>query len=89
MPNYEYRCTICGEVNDHHVPMANRLERQDCPKCKREKSAEYQISAPLLGTEKPVGDGRIIRSERQLDPRWRDKGTTGRPGGVGRKIIFH
>lgn len=86
---YEYRCQLCGVITEHHVKMANRYERQDCLACKGEGSAEFTIAtAPAMGTEKPVGDSRVIKSERQLPKNWRNEGTTGKPGGVGTKAIF-
>ena len=93
MPVYEYRCQLCDEVNDHHVAMDDRLTRQDCPSCGKDGCAEIQMSAPTLGTEVRRGDSRIIRDERQvsseLGPNWRNEGTTGKPGGAGKRIFFH
>ena len=93
MPVYEYRCHLCDAVNDHCVPMDDRLTRQDCPTCGKESCADMQLSAPLLGTEIRRGDSRLIRDERQvsseLGPQWRDQGTTGNPGGAGKRIHFH
>ena len=95
MPIYEYKCQLCGEVSDHHCKMADRMTRRDCPICSKEACADLQMSAPLLGTERIVGDARIIKDEREVIANsargvdWRDEGTTGKPGGAGRKTIFH
>lgn len=93
MPIYEYKCHLCGEVADHHCKMDDRLTRKDCPSCGAQSAADIQMSAPRIGTEVKRGEARVIRDERQvtseLGPRWRDAGTTGKPGGAGRKTIFH
>jgi len=86
MPVYDYACP-CGTVTTETRPYADRAR---AARCACGKKAEYVLvrSAIQMGTEIPKGDKRIIRSERQLDKNWRNKGTTGRPGGVGRKIYF-
>ena len=89
MPIYEYHCQLCGEISDHHVPMDSRLERQDCPSCNEFDCAEFRVTAPLIGTERLHGESRVIHTEKQLPKHWRDEGTTGKPGGAGRKIHFH
>ena len=93
MAVYEYSCQACGEASDHFVKYDDRLTKQDCPHCNARASAEYRMSAPAIGTERKRGDRRLIVDERQVasekGERWRDEGTTGTPGGVGRKIHFH
>jgi len=93
MPVYEFECLMCGKVTDHYLPSELRTERQDCPQCGADKSADYRISAPLVGTEVKRGSARVIHDERQVTDdqgaHWREKGTTGNPGGAGRKLHFH
>jgi len=91
MPLYEYRCTQCGSIVDHHVPMDSRLDPQACLDCPGQ--AELHITAPLIGSERLTPAKRVIVAEEQVvsekGERWRDEGTTGQPGGVGRKLIMH
>lgn len=86
MPVYDYACA-CGTVTTEIRTYANRTR---AARCACGKKAPYVLvrSAITVGTEVPKGDKRIIHSERQLDKHWRDKGTTGKPGGAGRKLYF-
>jgi len=87
MPVYTYRCELCGESQDALVSYGQRHDFQPCEAC-RVGHAVYQFPAPMLGAEQKRGDRRLIRDERELDKGWRDKGTTGREGGMGGKLIF-
>ena len=92
MPVYEYYCSKCDSTTDHVVPYAKRKTRQICGRCGK-KVASYQVSTPIIGAERKRGDSRIIRDERQVTSEhgdnWRDKGTTGKPGGAGSRLYFH
>lgn len=87
MPVYTYRCELCGEEKDALVPYGQRLEAQPCDACHL-GNAVYQFPCAMLGTEQKRGDRRIIRDERELGSRWRDQGTTGKPGGAGKSLFF-
>jgi len=91
VPTYTYRCELCGEDQDAFVPYEQRFDSQPCEGC-HVGQAVYQFPAPMLGAEQKRGDGRLIFDERQVESekgkRWRDEGTTGRPGGGGDKLIF-
>ena len=92
---YEYECGKCGEVTDHSIPLAEHTqEPRDCPECGAEKAATFILSVPNhASVERKRGDKRVIVDERQVidehGPNWRDKGTTGKPGGAGKRIYFH
>lgn len=87
MPIYRYVCAECGEVMDVERPYEKRNEPEACNGCHL-GWGEYQISAPRIGTERKRGDARLITDERELAPRWRDEGTTGKEGGAGRVLTF-
>jgi hypothetical protein len=78
-------------VKEAVVSYEQRLEGQPCDGCHLGQ-ATYQMPAPRLGSERKRGDGRLIWDERQVEAEqgkgWRDKGTTGKPGGAGAKLIF-
>jgi putative FmdB family regulatory protein len=90
MPVYTYRCQLCGNVDTVTVPYSDRLFPQTCSSCGGR--AQYEMSAPTIGTERKRGDARLIMDERQVTSehgaRWRDAGTTGREGGAGGKLTF-
>ena len=86
MPLYNYRCS-CGAVVELERPYENRKGPVACPVC-IEGWAEYEFSAAYIGTERKRGDNRIIKDERELENRWRDQGTTGKPGGAGKVLTF-
>ncbi len=43
MPLYEYRCQVCGEMEEKIQPYAAPIEH-DCPKCGSESGMTRQIS---------------------------------------------
>ncbi len=94
---YDYRCSLCGAVTDHHSRIADRFDRQDCSECGRPACCELDmsVSAPTIGTERRQGRSKIIYSEKQvaqespLGANWRNEGTTGKEGGAGKKIYGH
>jgi putative FmdB family regulatory protein len=92
MPLYDYKCPA-GHLTDLQRPIAERNNPgEGCPECGGK--LELQVSAPMLGTERPNRDPmkRAIFSEKQAEAQvgkdWRDAGTTRQPGGIGRKKIF-
>lgn len=94
MPVYHYRCRSCGALTEHLVSYSRREQPQDCPRCGESLGARYQFTpVSNLGQERVRGDKRLIWSEQQVaaeqGARWRDEGTTGRPGGAGRMLYFH
>ncbi len=89
MPIYEYKCRLCGKAADHVVSHhRNRLETQACPSCEGPAEYEPSLAGTHYGGETLVGEGRLIRSEKQLESGWRDQGTTRREGGAGRTLYF-
>ena len=92
MPIYDYCCERCHEITEHLVSIAKREAPRNCPECGSARSAHLQMSAPHYAGERAVGDRRLIWDEKQITSekgsRWRDEGTTGRPGGAGSKIYF-
>jgi putative FmdB family regulatory protein len=88
MPVYTYTCQDCGETADHVIPFVGRETPQTCLRCGG--AAEYEMPAPLTRVAGPRG---AIWDDRQVESthgkNWRDEGTTGRPGGAGRKLHFH
>lgn len=99
MPVYQYRCQLCGESADHHVPYAQRLDPLECPACGAQSSAIYEgvQGRPPVTTMSAMrprrDDGRMIWDERQVEADlgadWRNEGTNRRPGGAGQKLYFH
>lgn len=85
MPTYAYRCTLCDNVTDHYVTLAQRLDPQVCPSC--EGRADFEF-APPRGEPPQVRERGPIMSERDLPRGWREKGTTGLEGGAGKKLYF-
>lgn len=91
MPVYDYECGSCGKVfsQTRGYPV-----REDPAPCECGGQADYVLvrSGIQKGTEVIRGDKRIIRDERQVTSehgsRWRDQGTTGNPGGIGRRKFF-
>ena len=94
MPMYEYECSVCGRITDHHRLIAERFTKADCESCGRKGCCELVIrSAPSYHGERIVRDKRIIRSEQEViaerGKKWRDEGTTGKEGGAGKKLYSH
>ncbi len=90
MPLYDFLCEH-GHPVELQLPIAQRNNPgEGCPECGGK--LELQISLVAVGTAVPKGDKRIIKSEKQVESQlgkgWRDKGTTGREGGIGRKKHF-
>jgi predicted nucleic acid-binding Zn ribbon protein len=91
VPTYTFLCR-CGAEADHIVRIASRHEPQDCESCGGQATAEYQFpDRAHHGTERKVGDARIITDERQIEggPDWRNQGTNRREGGAGDKLFFY
>lgn len=92
MPLYLYVCEACKSPNEAFRSYDLRNRAVKCSECGGR--AVYTIAAPMLGSERPSRDPakRVIVSEKQVEAKhgknWRDAGTTGREGGVGRKKIF-
>ena len=87
---YDYTCKH-GHPIELQRPIAERNDPgEGCPECGEE--LELQVSQVAVGTAIPKGEARIIHSEKQVESqlgkRWRDKGTTGNEGGIGRKKHF-
>ena len=74
------------------MPYDDRETPRECPEC--QEPAQYVLVRRAIqqGTERKHGDKRIIWDERQVasdkGKHWRDEGTTGREGGIGRKTFF-
>jgi len=90
MPTYIYRCKACDTEFETVTTIARRKRSQrcDCGGVAVFQPIPYGLKGSIA-PEKPVGDAKFIRDERQLEPGWRDKGTTGKPGGAGKKLYFH
>ncbi|MGH9579921.1 MAG: hypothetical protein ACRD2R_02920, partial [Terriglobales bacterium] len=79
-------------VSETQRAYTSRNEPGRCASCGG--LADYVISAPAIVSAGPSKDvaKRVIVDERQVHnthgKRWRDAGTTGQAGGVGRKKIF-
>jgi putative FmdB family regulatory protein len=93
MPLYVYQCGACDAVEDHQVPIADRLMPQNCAFCGGEGTAQLAIAPVSFGTERKRGEARIITDERQVDSElgkdWRDQGTNRNPGGAGSRTYIH
>ena len=95
MPLYDFRCQLCGALVDYHCKIADRFDKIDCPTCGKTDCCERTVgvSVPNFGTERRVGRDKLIYSEKQVaqeyGKRWRDKGTTGKEGGAGKKQYHH
>lgn len=103
MPYYDFECQVCGHRFEALASISDRDKPLDCPveevvrRCGALASAtrirDGITKPPSIGTERKRGDSRMIFSEKQvsseLGSRWRDAGTTGRPGGVGKRSHFH
>ena len=68
-------------------------EPHDCKKCGAVEGSHPIISATHYAGERIVGDRKIIWDEKQVvsdkGENWRDEGTTGNPGGAGKRLYFH
>jgi putative FmdB family regulatory protein len=70
MPNYDFRCTVCGHIFELNVPIANRDDGRLCPVCpvfdQKMCRVERVIAAPgfshLMGGPKvPEGFKDVLR----------------------------
>jgi hypothetical protein len=93
---YVFRCSKCERAIEVQLAMKDRHQTMACPRrrCSGVCSIDAGAAAPAIHTSGPPrGDKRIITDERQViadrGVRWRDEGTTGLPGGIGRKTIYH
>ncbi len=95
---YDYECKRGHVTEDHRSYEKREQPLLFCPECQQEYGQNIVAVYVLVrrsiqrGTERKHGEAKIIRDERQVfdshGTRWRDKGTTGKPGGVGRKTFF-
>lgn len=81
MPNYDYLCPECEIYFEKMVPLAERQELQECPKCNEKIAIKAYINAPhglVLSTAEsaakrcgldPLGKRRAeyVRNKRQKD----------------------
>lgn len=92
MPLYDYECCKCGHGEEVQRAIAD--PHPPCPKCDAPGGDEgfaVQIVPIRFSVAEP--NGRPIFSEAQIESShgrdWRTKGTTGNPGGIGRRTFFH
>lgn len=90
MPLYDYECQSCGHAEEIQRPLND--PHPDCPQCGATGGDVFivLISPPQTRVAEISGP---IFSEKQIESthgrNWRNKGTSGRPGGAGRRIFFH
>ena len=80
---YTYKCADCYLEADQVSTVAERKTPKACPECGGQ--AEFTFTANRADTHpRELLEQGVIHSEKQLAPRWRDQGTSGKPGGAGR-----